>query len=536
MKKILQVKPLYLLLAILFLIVMFPFSHQLLFVDSARYADLARNWVNGGGYTSSFSFTPLEPPSQWGWSSSLPYIHTIFIALFYKIFGVGDLAVILESTFFFIAGVPLVYLIGRKLFNSRVALFSSLFYLFTPQLLNFAKDGASEPVFIFELLLISYLILRKDKVGLPLASFISALASFTKLQSAVFIPIFLLWVVLTSQNKLKEIFLYLSFPLIGFLLIQFGVIPSIFSLDRLPIFLLLQQSSLFPGDLLPRSGVAENLPLSFFAENIRVIFSKVFYNIYNFYKIIFSFEGALPRLAPPIIAITFILSALKFATNEKKDVKTFRLAVFLMVLVSTILASATSPHIRYVQFTLPFIILLSVDLLDQVFEKILSNAKQAYISLLLTLTAFLIFPFIGTWIIDNRFNSVHFNTGKPYAHKQLGIKLGLLTDREDIVITNLDTWGSWYGKRRTILIPSDYKSLEELDKKVKISRIFLTDFQRDNEDHPLSGDWGVLYDTQENITNKYILDNFKLEKVATVSATEVYEKTDFTYKVWIKKN
>lgn len=535
MNKLLEIKFILLLTAILFLVMIYSVPHQLFFVDSARYADVARNLVSGGGYTSSFSFTPFEPPSQWGWRSSLPYIHTIFIALFYKIFDIGDLAVILESVFFFLAGVPLVYLIGKKLFNNRVALFSSLFYLFTPQLLNFAKDGASEPIFILELLLITYLVLRGDKKDIILASIVSVIALFTKLQSVIFIPIFLLWVLLISQNKIKDIALYISFPIFGILLIQLGVIPSILSLDRLPIFLFLQQSSLYPGDSLPRSGTAEKMPFSFFIENFKVIFSKALYNIYNFYKIIFSFESTLPRFAPPLIVITFILSLFTLLANEKKQTKVFRLIVLLMVLVSVLLASVTSPHIRYVQITLPFIILTSVDLLNQTFEKLLSKQADVYKSLALTLIIFFIVPFVGSVILDSRFSRDNFNTEKPFAHKQLGITLGSLTNKEDIVITNIDTWGSWYGMRRTILIPSGLDGIKNLDKSMGISAIFLSDFQRDNTDHPLTGEWGVMFDTPEKISDQYILDNFELEKVASFSSQEVYENKPFTYKLWIKK-
>jgi 4-amino-4-deoxy-L-arabinose transferase-like glycosyltransferase len=88
------------------------------FSDSAKFADVARNLVNGLGYGNIFSF----------WSSSIfelikvkifpsawtPPLMPFSMAFLFKIFGVTDFAVLATSFFYFILTLIFVFLLAKK--------------------------------------------------------------------------------------------------------------------------------------------------------------------------------------------------------------------------------------------------------------------------------------------------------------------------------------------------------------------------------------------------------------------------------------
>lgn len=511
------------------------FPHDLIFVDAARYADIARNILENGQFRSHFSFPSPFLPNENGWQYNLPPVPSFAVAIFFKLFGISDWSAIIQSFFFFLLGIPLVYLLAQKLFNTKAAIFSALFYMFTPQLLSYATDGASEPIFIFELLLISYLIVKGRKWSLLFAGLIMGLSLFTKLQSYLFVPIFLFWVYLINRDNLKKVWLFLIGPVLLVSLNKFGILFGSYFLD-LPAYLAFQQTTLFPGDNLPRAGLATQIDLPFLIKNASTFVVKISYNLYNFYKSIFTFDNLLPAWTSPMVVISYLLSHINFLTKEKKEIKIFRIITLLMVVGSFILAGATSPSIRYAHYVLPFVIILAVDFIYGFLQRYNFSAKKTNSVLVSLLLLFMVFPFLGTTVLDARFNARAYNFNAPHVQKVMGEKVGQLTDKSEIIVTNLDTWGAWYGERRTILIPLDFVGLEKFDNKIKINAIYLTDFQRDNEDHPLKGDWGELFDNPRQIKNKFILDNFKLVKEGTISVQEVYENKPFTYKLWLRKN
>lgn len=514
---------------VLLLVYFINSDFSLKFVDSARYADVARNLYLHSSYTNRFVFPTSTVPGYFGWDINYPPLHAITIANIYFLFGPSDFSVIFESILFFFASAPLVFLLANQLFNKQIGLLSVLIYLLTPQLINYSKDGASEPLFIFLLLLTAILITRKNKLGLIVGGLVAGLLPFAKLQGFLFLPIFFIWVILLSRN-LRNLTYFSIGPFLLVILNQLGIFLSSFRLFDLPLYLSLQQTASYPGDNLPRSGLTKSLTILDLITNFNIFTSKIFYNLYNFYKIVFTFTNILPSWTTPFIVITYIFSQVNFLQKEETDVRIFRFIVLIMVLGSFLLAAATSPHIRYTHTTLPFVIILITDFLYKLARNLNLSEAKIQITMFSLIFLFLIMPLLGNIFLDKRFENKIFNIQRPYAHKLLGQKLGHETSIEGIIITNLDSWGSWYGNRNTMLIPLDLTQLEQLDQSLNIGAIYLTDFQKENEDHPLRGEWEDMYN--QKISNKFILENFKLQKIGTISAEENYENRPYTYKIW----
>lgn len=514
------------------------YGKGLYFVDAGRFALVARSLVDNGEFYTKFNFYTLESPSADGWVSLLPPIHITMIALFMKIFGVNDQAVIIESFTFYILTAVFTFLLAKKIFNKEVALFSLLFTIFNPQLIGYAKDGASEPLFIFLLLSGTYFMYLQKRWSYLLSGLIFAIALFTKLQSYILIPFFIVWIFMLTR-KIKDVLIFIAPLLLLFILNKAGLLFSYYYI-WLPTYLLLQQSSVYPGDNITRSLSVTN-PNELIVANIKEVLSKIFYNLYNFYKVLFNLDSALPNFTIPLINIGYLLSNILIFTKENIEKTTFRVFSLLMLIGLIILSSATSPQIRYIHIMVPFITILAVDLLYQFISfagsKVNLVKKETFIISIMTGIFILSFvlPFVGKALLDSRFESRIYNVNKPYVGKVLGERLKNITVANSKSVTNLHTWGSWYGDRITMLIPINFENFKLADEKIAFDYIYLTDYQRNNEDRPLNGGWGILFDHPHLINDQYLLSNFRLIKEGTISANEVYENQQYIYKLWVHK-
>lgn len=521
------------LLSLVLFLVKDVLNQSLFFVDAGRFAIVGRSLVKSGEFRSLFEFYPHSVSNLSGWVTLLPPFPIIIDAFFMRLLGISDTSIILQSFTFYILSALAFFLLSKKVLGVRLALISVTIFLFSPQFLSYAKDGGTEPLFTTLIVLISYLIYKNTNFSILISGFLMSLLLFSKLQSYLFVPIFIFWIFWQNGKKFSLSTYVFFFPILFLVLNKLGILFGYYKI-WLPTYILFQQSSIFPSDILPRSNLIYDINGSFVLENLKVLLSKSFYNIYNFYKGIFVYSKILPDLAPPFIVIFYLLSNLKLLYKEDLVKRRFRIIVVLMLLGSIILSSITSPQMRYLHPLIPFLIIFAIDLLNDILEKLDFNLSKKDLIYFLLIGLFFVIPFLGSEFLDSRYN-VSSNVNKPYSFVLIGKSLGELTLPSSITMTNLQTWGSWYGNRKTILITPNFKILKDLDGINRIDYVFLTSYQRDNPDRPLNGDWGALFDKPETVSNNFIQDNFVLSKVATVSADQDYENQDFTYKLWTRK-
>ena len=88
------------------------------FSDGAKFAVIAKNLIQGNGFTTNFSF--------WGANffntSGIPLLIPYLMSLFMKVFGINNFSVISFSFTFYLLLVLIVFLLGRKIFNPLVGL------------------------------------------------------------------------------------------------------------------------------------------------------------------------------------------------------------------------------------------------------------------------------------------------------------------------------------------------------------------------------------------------------------------------------
>lgn len=190
----------------------------LTFSDGAKFADIARNLVNGNGYSSNFSFFSTGIFKVLGnnlfSASGTPVAMSYAISIFFRIFGASDLSVIFTSVFFFALLVLATYLLGQRLFGKLVGALSAIAVVANKDFLNYATSGASEPLFTFLAVISLYLILLK-KWWTNILFFTSlALLYLTRPQGIIFIGILLLaWLLINF--KVKKALAIFSLAIVG---------------------------------------------------------------------------------------------------------------------------------------------------------------------------------------------------------------------------------------------------------------------------------------------------------------------------------
>ena len=138
--------------------------------DFHQYDLLAQRLANGQGYVDEFG----EPSAFYaiGW----PF----FLSIVYRIFGYSLIAAQLVNALMAAGSVALVFVISRYLLNDRFALLAALLVAINPTLVLYSSTHGTESLFIFQLLLISWLLMRSIKsptaFGLILIGILTGLA------------------------------------------------------------------------------------------------------------------------------------------------------------------------------------------------------------------------------------------------------------------------------------------------------------------------------------------------------------------------
>ena len=138
--------------------------------DFHQYDLLAQRLANGQGYVDEFG----EPSAFYaiGW----PF----FLSIVYRIFGYSLIAAQLVNALMAVGSVALVFVISRYLLNDRFALLAALLVAINPTLVLYSSAHGTESLFIFQLLLISWLLMRSIKsptaFGLILIGILTGLA------------------------------------------------------------------------------------------------------------------------------------------------------------------------------------------------------------------------------------------------------------------------------------------------------------------------------------------------------------------------
>lgn len=514
-------------ISVFVLIIYVKFNHisYLTFSDSAKFAIISRNIINKIGYKTDFLFfdpeiikTGLPLVSFW-----IPPLMPLAIAGSFLVFGVTDLSVILVSAVFFIALVIITYLLAEKLFGRLAGTIASLAVIFNPDLLRYAISGASETLFAFLIVLVIYLLSFKKKWPDLFGILTLVLMYFARPQGFIYISgAILFWLVLRFKYK-KSGCLFLLIVVLGLLVDKF-ILSSLSG--KYFLYSITERAGFAITQSLPGEAVSDSLRGGVFNASLLLILKKGFYNIYNFYKL-------LPQIVSPYLIAFSILGF--FVANKNNQQKAYKTMLVFSVLATILVTALTIPFFRYLHPVIPLLYILAgegiVSALTLIFKGRrlcrFSGHKAILLASILLVLFFAIGQTMGAILLDSRFVVDRVNESEPPSYVRLSEELEKHTSKEDVVITNLDTWGSWYGERKTVWFPLKPDQLiSSASKEIFFDAIYLTSYLMDDENYYMGEEWRDIFENPESHNNNFINENFKLKGIYRVSAEETYEKQE----------
>lgn len=509
----------------LLIFVFFRGNGYLKFSDAAKIGEIGKSIINGSGFASKFIFYANDPVlNSNGLFSArvMPPVTPYLTALSFKIFGISDFAVILVSGISFVLMVLATYLLGERLYGVKTGLFASLAIAFSIPLLGYAASGASETTFIAIMLFAVYLLSldtrRSNIVGLLLTGTL-----FLVRAQAPFYVIPILFYFLLKKLSFRSTLLGLAAVFIVGILITgvLVVVPNIpgteLLRERILVSLAHNSSFIQANDVLRTSE--SQLP-TLIINNLPAIAKKVMYGLYNFVKLS-------PDIFNPFLLTLFLFSFGIRSKSKRRD--NFKLAVGLLFVVVYLSTAITVPIYRYLHPLIPFMYILAISTV----EVILKNIETKKVVIYLTVLFFILIQYFGYVFLDSRFERKTSNYGKPTSVKMLSKILADNTRDSDVVVTNLDTWGSWYGNRRTIWYPLKPEDLEF--SKTKIDAIYLTSYLIDDENYFMDSEWRDVYDNPHKVTKNWVYNNFVFVGEYTYEKSEVFENIPGKAVLFIRK-
>lgn len=509
------------------------------FSDSAKFADIARNILSGLGYGASFSFWSSKifnyPKSVMFPSINVPPLMPFSIAFFFKIFGRGDFAVVAASFLYFTLTLIFVFLLGKKVFKSNlIGVLSTLAIGFNYDLINYATSGASESPFIFEIVAAAYFASLKKRWASVVTVLFLILMYFTRPQAFIYIAgIILYWLLLNFKKKRAVV--YFIIALVAGALVDYFVLRPLSGRFFLYSVIYRSLTSSF-NQTSSASGSLRGASMLFSIGTVIQIAKNIFYNLYNFCKLI-------PQIMSPYLFALFVIGLFVWGKDNVKN--SFKIVSLFMLLVTLLVTAASIPFFRYIHPVVPLVYIIAVGTLVELISNFqFLNSKKIFIILAST---FLILFFgvgqtLGIIFLDSRFERNTHNVGKPPIYVQLSYLLRNNTNKNQVVITNLDTWGSWYGERKTVWFPLEPKQLiDSTTGKIPFDAIYLTSYLIDDENYYMGTDWRMIFenpnDPEKWICNgcREIAKEFTLKGVYSVLASDDYERENATAILLIKK-
>lgn len=434
--------------------------------DAMDYASMARNVARGEGFISSY-ITPLglahkglPHPDLWR-APAWPAV----VAVFIKILGATDQAVALATGFFYLAAVPLIFLLARYWFGSCVAIASSLIYIFSTQNLHFSLSGLTEPLALFMLVLVVYLLTmprfrsRWGDLILGLAVGVFYLARYNAL---LFVPVIALyWGWLRKPDGVKAATRYGA----AFFLTVLPWMWRNYSLIGSPLFSLQKYEPVMFTKTYPEYSLYMMLEkvdvISFMRSHWPEIWTKIQENWHEFVSHLFDsgFTG--------VSAVLFglFLLALVFPFNERqRGVRPFLLTCFGLQLAALMIIHYI-PRLFFM--FMPFFVIYGIAVAAEVLSGITRRRGVADGAVLL-LTILLIFGNLPDWREPN----VPEPLVKTHAGAIKGVMFG--AKRGELILSNDGHILAWYGDRYAAKLPYSVEMLPQLEKLAPVKMIYLS--------------------------------------------------------------
>ena len=422
--------------------------------DSHDYAQLARNVNEGNAYSTSvlrplaYRFFTTLPQPEVTRMMGYPY----FLGLSFKIFGQTDFTIVLFNSVFFVALILLVYLLTYELSrNVFLSTMSALMVLCMQSFLDHSLQA--EPNIMYSALYAAFFYFYVKYPGryliygimLGLLHLVRANTQF------VFLAFFLLYIFHGKEN-IKGRLLDAGKLSAGFLI---GISPHLirnYIIIGNPFFSLYGYSFLLFTKSFPTYSVWTQIsdvnPIMFVMSHPGEMILK------SYHWFVMLIEKSMDFYNPVVLLLTGITF---FMPVKNPQLRFLRIVTVVAIIVQTVLLLPMGAVPYYYMFFFPVIIIVSVINVDDYLK------KYSRIGLLLGLIAFVVTA-IPYWKSPKPIN--------PFI--SMGEQVKKLTNKDDLILTDMPWELAWYADRKAIWLPYDLDTLKTISKTLKPSYVILS--------------------------------------------------------------
>lgn len=441
--------------------------------DAMDLAQIGRHLVEGQGFATSYI-----RPFALLWTNTVGVqpdlvhapLQSLVMALLFGVFGAQDTTAAVSSAIFFLATIPILYVLANRMFTKPVAILSVILYVINESLLGYALTGLPAMLSAFLLTLIFLKLYGKRNLedeSIQIAGrwdpfWIGALVAFSYLTDysavALIIPLGVFLYLESPEKRFYRVLLFLT----AFFIISGPWMIRNYLLTGHPVFGLSQYETAMQTSLNPGFSMYRTLPLKDPA-GLGFYFLHPFQGVRKLIGISLILYRQIPILAGIILTPFFLVSI--FYTF-KKSITPIRRTLYGMIFISIFICCMTRGDASIFISYIPIIILLAAVFIWHLFERIPVHPfyQKALIGLLIFVIAY---PILMTLAL-----------GKAPARSTLPdtmIELQKAVPTNDPIVSDVPWAIAWYANRTAVWIPqteTDYQRIE--DKKAKLNVICLT--------------------------------------------------------------
>ena len=481
-----------------YIVFMFKFN-SLFFPDSLLYGSIARDIVDNTDIM--YEHTKVELP-----------LYTLFLSGLFNIFGVSDEVVALSTGIAFIFTVPFLYLLAKNLFGTKVAIVSSLIYIFDSALIfDYSISGLTEPLFMFFLVLFFYSLHRSESyMHYMITGAFMGLACLTRYDPIFYLlPVVGYILISCKENKVKNVagfifgFILIITPYFVYNYLQFGnpfINYILKGTEFLPLETLYTSSDqLSNGDL--------TSTLSTLGVEFSMIIKKIYISLIGYYNRLFKIFN--------IVVLAFFIVGI-FRPFQNRKIKHLHLLFLIIFGIQLVIASGAAPYpksiaqFRHIYLFYPLMVVFASDMIVYSFKTSDKERKQKY---LLVALLFILFSYPTLSNFKHAFRSNLKSSPNIFYNKNMAAFVMRNTKADEIIITNRPLIMSWYAKRKYVGLPIEINSLLKKEdwnslKTMVITFSFKDDIKYFGTYNPvLLKDWG---DFLNGFPDKFL--DFKLKE------------------------
>ncbi|SPQ00018.1 membrane hypothetical protein [Candidatus Sulfobium mesophilum] len=421
--------------------------------DYHEYCEIARNFYEGNGYSTS-----VLRPIAYKYFDTLPHpevtrmpVYPFFLSLFFHLFGPTDNTVVLFNSICYAALAVLIFFITYELSGNYImSLLVALMTAFMESYISYTVTAEPNIFYAAAIAAFFYFYLKYPGKALLQGIFLGLLYMLRANTLFVFMG-FLVGLVII-EGTWKKRFSVATSLVLGFAL---GLVPYMirnYMVVGKPFFSLYKYSLVLFTKGFPAYTIWTQItdvdPTRYAFSHPVEMLVKSFSFFVSLLRDSISFYNPLVLI---LIGIGFFLPI------RDRRLQVLRLIIVSGIVIQTILVLPVGPVPYYYMFFFPLMISVAViNANDYVGKKVIAVA-------LCSLAVFM-YTTIPYWKSPKPIN--------PYI--PIGRQIAEVTDRNDIILTDIPWEITWYADRKTIWLPYNLETLQKISRTLKPKYILLT--------------------------------------------------------------